>query len=68
MHNLKLLHKRLNESLCVGHVMRLGALMKAVEGLLLGRKLGLTHLGRSLVQGGSEKHNIKVSARQMAWR
>ena len=63
MHSLRLLHKRLKESLCVGHVMRLGALMKAVEGLLLGRKLGLTHLGRSLVQGGSEKHNIKCMDR-----
>ena len=59
MHGCRLLHKRLKCSRSVGHVMRLGALMKAVEGLLCGRKLALTHLGRSLARGGLEKHNIK---------
>ncbi len=63
MHSLRLLHKRLKASRRIGHVMRLGALMKAVEGLLLGRKLALTHLGRSLAQGGAEKHNIKCMDR-----
>ncbi len=52
MHSLRLLHKRLKASRRIGHVMRLGALMKGVEGLLLGRKLALTHLGRSLAKVG----------------
>ena len=63
MHGLILLHKRLKCSRGLGHVMRLGALMKAVEGLLSGRKLALTHLGRSLARGRSEKHNIKCMDR-----
>ncbi len=63
MPSLRLLHKRLRDSHCMGHVMRLGALMKAVGGLLLGRKLALTHLGLSLAQGGVEKHNIKCMDR-----
>jgi len=63
MHGLRLLHKRLKGSGSLGHVTRLGVLMKAVEGLLAGRKLALTHLGRSLARGGSEKHNIKCMDR-----
>ncbi len=59
MHAQKLLHKMLHNSGAIGHVMRLRALLKGVDGLLRGGKLSLTHLGRHLPTDAHEKHNIK---------
>jgi len=42
MHAVKLLHKRLLDTRAIKHAYRLGALMKAIEGLLNGGKLTLT--------------------------
>lgn len=63
MHSLKLLHKRLLKSQVISHPSRLLALMKAVEGLLNGGKLTLTHLGRHLPGKGYEKHKVKCMDR-----
>lgn len=59
MHAVKLLHKRLLNTRAIKHRCRLHALMKAVEGLLIGGKLTLTHLGRNLPGAIYEKHKIK---------
>jgi len=59
MHALKLLHKRLLNTHTIKHQYRLTALMKAVESILDGGKLTLTHLGRNLPGKIYEKHKIK---------
>ena len=63
MHSLRLLHKRLFDCGVIHHCNRLDALMKVVGGLLDGGKLTLTHLGRSLIGTGYEKHKIKCADR-----
>jgi len=63
MHAVKLLHKRLLDTRAIKHTYRLGALMKAIEGLLNGGKLTLTHLGRNLAGASYEKHKIKCMDR-----
>jgi hypothetical protein len=41
------------------HLARIGTLVKCVAGLLLGGKLSLTHIGRSLASQAFAKHKIK---------
>jgi len=61
MHALKLLHKRLLNAHVISHRYRLNALMKAVESLLTGGKLTLTHLGRNLpgTKTGWNKNRVR---------
>lgn len=59
MQVLKLLHDLSAKALPTIHQRRRESLFKAVEGLLLGRRLWLTHIGRSLASATSEKHAIK---------
>ncbi len=59
MDALKLLHKKILKSEVIKHRYRLTALMKAVESILSGGKLTLTHLGRNLPGKIYEKHKIK---------
>ncbi len=63
MHAIKLLHKRLLNTRAIKHRYRLNALLRAVEGLLKGGKLTLTHLGRNLPGVSYEKHKIKCMDR-----
>ena len=48
MHALQLLHKTFSKALPTLHLARLSALLAAVDGLLLGRELWLTGVGRHL--------------------
>lgn len=59
MDALKLLHKNILKSQVITHQYRLTAVMKAVESILCGGKLTLTHLGRNLPEKIYEKHKIK---------
>lgn len=59
MHALRLLHKELGKALPQVHRRRLKSLMASVEGLLLGRCLWLSELGRHLPSKAKEKHKIK---------
>lgn len=59
MQALRLLHKALGESFPEVHRTRLRALMAGVEGLLRGRELWLSELGRHLPGRAKEKHKIK---------
>ena len=59
MQVLKLLHELSSDALCVVHLRRRISVWAAVGGLLRGRRLWLTHIGRSLDSGTSEKHAIK---------
>jgi len=63
MHAVKLLHKRLLNTRTIKHLVRLSAFMKAVEGLLVGGMLTLTHIGRNLPGTSYEKHKIKCMDR-----
>jgi len=59
MQALRLLHKSLAQALPQMHLTRLRALMASVEGLLRGRELWLSQLGRHLPGRAKEKHKIK---------
>lgn len=59
MQALRLLHKALGESFPEVHRSRLRALLVSVEGLLRGRELWLSELGRHLPGRAKEKHKIK---------
>jgi hypothetical protein len=59
MHALQLLHKTFSKALPTLHLARLSALLAAVDGLLLGRELWLTGVGRHLRGKALEKHKIK---------
>ena len=59
MQALRLLHKTLAQALPEIHLTRLRALMASVEGLLCGRQLWLSELGRHLPGRAKEKHKIK---------
>lgn len=59
MHALRLLHKEVGRTLPSIHRSRLKALFASVEGLLLGRCLCLSELGRHLPGRVKEKHKIK---------
>lgn len=54
-----LLHTLFSKTLDFIHAKRLSALLDAVEALLLGKKLSLTHLGRSLQSAIKERHCIR---------
>jgi hypothetical protein len=58
--HLKVLSQWLADRLVVGHASRKAALLRAVDALLSGGKLSLTHLGRSLAGGAHVKHQIKA--------
>lgn len=68
MHSIQLLHKWLKKSCSRMHLMRIGALVKVVEGLLGGGRLALTHLGRNLRSHAFAKHNIKCVDRLLGNR
>lgn len=59
MHGVGLLHEWLVNVCAFMHVGRVGALVKAVEGLLIGGRLTLSRVGRSVRSGAFVKHNIK---------
>ncbi len=59
MQVLKLLHEMSSEALYGVHLGRRLSVWAAVGGLLRGRRLWLTHIGRSIDSGTSEKHAIK---------
>ncbi len=59
MQVLKLLHEMSSDALYVVHLRRRLSVWAAVGGVLRGRRLWLTHIGRSLDSGTSEKHAIK---------
>ena len=59
MHAVKLLHKLLGRALPEVHSKRLAALMASVEGVLCGRCLWLSEVGRQLPGRAKEKHKIK---------
>jgi hypothetical protein len=59
MHVLKMLHKNAADAFPKVHKVRLKGLFAAVQGLLTGRQLWLTALGRNLPGTVGEKHKIK---------
>ena len=59
MQVLKLLHERSIDALRQIHLARQRSVWACVDGLLRGRRCWLTHIGRSLDSGTSEKHSIK---------
>lgn len=59
MQVVEMLHARVRKVLPEIHVTRLRSLFAAVGGLLLGRQLWLTGVGRHLATKVSEKHQIK---------
>jgi len=56
----KLLSRWLGDREVVGHAVRAAALVRVVGALLVGGKLALTHLGRSLTGSARVKHQIKA--------
>jgi hypothetical protein len=54
-----LLHTLFSKTLNFIHSKRLAALLDAVEALLIGKKLSLTHLGRNLQSTTKERHCIR---------
>jgi hypothetical protein len=59
MHAIGLLHKKLEKSVCKIHKNRLRALLQMSEGLIYGRQLTLTGIGRSIRNRAMVKHKIK---------
>lgn len=59
MHALKLLHKWLVDALPAVHQARVAAVFAGVEGLLLGRCLWLSEVGRHVSGTVDERHKIK---------
>lgn len=59
MHAVKWLHKRLSDALPFVHKRRLESIFSAVSGLLDGRQLSLTSVGRHVPGKAKEKHKIK---------
>ena len=59
MHVLKMLQKNAADALPEIHKVRLEGVFAAVQGLLTGRQLWLTALGRNLPGPVGEKHKIK---------
>ena len=59
MYALQLLHIRLAAACPNIHSKRLLALFDITQSLLLGQRLSLTQLGRSLISNTYVKHNIK---------
>jgi hypothetical protein len=55
----KLLHTLFSKTLGFMHSKRLSALMEAVEALLIGKKLSLSHLARNLQSQTKERHCIR---------
>lgn len=56
----RLLSQWLDNRAVIGHAMRAEALVRVVRALLIGGKLSLTHLGRSLAGPAHVKHQIKA--------
>ncbi len=63
MHATQLLDKHLRRRCQATHARRMDAVMAMVQGLLRGKTLTVTGLGRSLVGGTSPKHQIKKADR-----
>lgn len=59
MHIQELLHGIFSKSLPHIHIKRIKALLNAVTSLLQGKKLSLTHLGRSMQGRAKERHCIR---------
>lgn len=59
MHIQKLLHEMLTKALPEIHKKRINALLNAVSSLMMGKKLSLTHLGRSMLGKAKERHCIR---------
>lgn len=59
MHATTLLHKLLSVNCPDIHKQRLAALISGVDGLLIGHRLSIAGLGRSLESAARVKHNIK---------
>lgn len=59
MHALKLLHSKIRDACPSIHVKRLNVLFVATQALLLGRRLTLTGIARSIRSHAYVKHNIK---------
>jgi hypothetical protein len=57
--HLRVLSQWLDDQGVIRHAARASALARVVRALLMGGKLGLTHLGRSLNGAAKEKHQIK---------
>jgi hypothetical protein len=55
----KLLHTLFSKTLGFMHDRRLSSLLDAVQALLIGKKLSLTHLGRSIQSSTKERHCIR---------
>jgi hypothetical protein len=55
----KVLHKKLQQACPFIHRARLNVLLVATNALLIGQRLSLTQLGRSLLSAAQVKHNIK---------
>jgi Transposase DDE domain len=60
MRAIEILQEKLGPSLTFLHAKRLGALWRAVEGLLRGQELWLTELGRNLPGDCAIKHRVKA--------
>jgi hypothetical protein len=63
---MELLHKVLSIALPFIHLKRLTVLLQAVDSLLQGKKLSLSHLGRCIQNGAKERHNIRKVDRLLA--
>lgn len=59
MHRFRLLERWLERNCEFVHRSRVKALLKVVVGLIEGEKATLSQMGRNLVSGAYEKHNIK---------
>ena len=59
MHAVSVLHKVLRRACSDIHLSRLAALLKAVSGVLNGRRLSIAGVGRALPAGTKTKHRIK---------
>lgn len=68
MHGVELLHNWLSNACSFMHAGRIGALVKAVGGLLTGGQLTLTRIGRNLRTSAFTKHNIKCVDRLLGNR
>lgn len=66
MHAIGIVQQWLRSCCPCMHAARLSALVAAVRGAMLGRRLTLTELGRSLLSAAHVKHNIKRIDRLLA--
>lgn len=60
MHAKQVLSRWLENRAVIGHAARVAALIRVVQGLLLGGKASLTLLGRSRIGNAHVKHHIKA--------